>query len=66
MIDIQFSRFSLPISVLRALDTEANRIYDRNHLLYDDALLTTCYTQHALRPLIDSETTKGISPKFFL
>ena len=33
---------SLPISVLRCLDTEA-------------ALLTRCYTQHALRPVIDSK-----------
>ena len=47
---------SLPISVLRVLDTEANKFYDRNHQLYDAALLTRCYTQHALRPLIDSET----------
>ena len=47
---------SLPISVLRILDTEANKFYDRNHQLYDAALLTRCYTQHALRPYIDSET----------
>ena len=47
---------SLPISVLRVLDTEANKIYDRNHQLYDAALLTRCYTQHALRQFIDSET----------
>ena len=46
---------SLPISVLRILDTEANKFYDRNHHLYDAALLTRCYTQHALRPFIDSE-----------
>ena len=46
---------SLPISVLRILDTEANEFYDRNHQLYDAALLTRCYTQHALRPFIDSE-----------
>ena len=46
---------SLPISVLRILDTEANKFYDRNHQLYDAALLTRCYTQHALRPFIDSE-----------
>ena len=46
---------SLPISVLRILDTEANKFYDRNHQLYDVALLTRCYTQHALRPFIDSE-----------
>ena len=47
---------SLPISVLRILDTEANKFYDRNHKLYDAARLTRCYTQHALRPFIDSET----------
>ena len=47
---------SLPISVLRILDTEANKFYDRNHQLYDAALLTRCYTQHALHPFIDSET----------
>ena len=47
---------SLPISVLRILDTEANKFYDRNHQLYDAALLTRCYTQYALRPFIDSET----------
>ena len=46
---------SLPIPVLRILDTEANRCYDRNHQMYEAALLTGCYTQHALRPLIDSE-----------
>ena len=47
---------SLPITVLRSLDTEANRFYDRNHQMYDAALLTRCYTQHALRPFIDSES----------
>ena len=47
---------SLPISVLRVLDTEANKFYDRNHQLYDAALLRRCYTQHALRPFIYSET----------
>ena len=46
----------LPISVLRILDTEANKFNDRNHQLYDAALLTRCYTQHALCPFIDSET----------
>ena len=34
---------------------EANKFYDRAHRLYDAALLTRCYTQHALRPYIDSE-----------
>ena len=47
---------SLPISVLRILHTEANKFYDRNHQLYDAALLTRCCTQHALHPFIDSET----------
>ena len=47
---------SLPIAVLRSLDTEANRFYDRNHQMYDAALLTRCYTQHDLRPFIDSES----------
>ena len=47
---------SLPVSVLRILDTEANKFYDRNHQLYDAAILTRCYTQHALRQFIDSET----------
>ena len=46
---------SLPISVLRILDTEANKFYDRSNQLYDAALLTRDYTQHALRPYIDSE-----------
>ena len=47
---------SLPISVLCILDTAVNKFYDRNHQLYDAALLTRCFTQHALRPFIDSET----------
>ena len=46
---------SLPISVLRSLDTEANKLYDRTNRLYDAALLTRCYTQHAVRPVIDSK-----------
>ena len=46
---------SLPISVLRILDTEANKFYDRSNQLYEVALLTRDYTQHALRPYIDSE-----------
>ena len=46
---------SLPISVLSSLDTEANRFHDRSNRLYDTALLTRCYTQHALRPVIDSK-----------
>ena len=40
---------------LRKLDDEANKFYDRKHDLYEAALLTRCYTQHALRPYTDSE-----------
>ena len=46
---------SLPIPVLCILDIEANRFYDRIHQMYEAALLTRCYTQHALRPFIDAE-----------
>ena len=37
------------------MDTEANKFYNRSDRLYDAALLTRCYTQHALRPVIDSK-----------
>ena len=40
---------------LRKLDEESNKFYDRKHDLYHTAFLTRCYTQHALRPYIDSE-----------
>ena len=46
---------SLPISVLRILDTEANKFYDRSNQLYDAALHTRGYTQYAPRPYIASE-----------
>ena len=46
---------TLSISSLCTLDIEANKFYDRAHRLYDAAILTRCYTQHALRPYIDSE-----------
>ena len=46
---------SLSIPVLPILDIQANRFYDRNHQMYEAALLTRCYTQHALRPFIDAE-----------
>ena len=45
---------TLSISSLCNLDIEANKFYDRAHRLYDAAILTRCYTQHALRPYIDS------------
>ena len=46
---------SLPIPVLRILDIDADRFYDRNHQMYEAALLTRCYTQHVLLPFIDAE-----------
>ena len=46
---------SLPISVLRNLELEANELYDRANKLYKAALLTRCYVQHFLSPYIDSE-----------
>ena len=46
---------TLSISSHRNLDIEANKFYDRAHRFYDAALLTWCYTQHALPPYIDSE-----------
>ena len=46
---------SFLISVLRSLDTEANTFDDRTNRLYKAALLTRYYTQHALRPVIDSK-----------
>ena len=46
---------SLPISVLHSLDNEANKFYDISSRLYDAALLTRCYTKHALRLVIDSK-----------
>ena len=49
------SRLRLFISSLRKLDEESNQFYDRKHDLYEAALLTRCYTQHALCPYIDSE-----------
>ena len=46
---------SLSSASLRKLDEEANKFYDRKNDLYHTALLIRCYTQHALRPYIDSE-----------
>ena len=46
---------SLPISVLRNLELEANILYDRANKLYKAALLTRCYVQPFLSPYIDSE-----------
>ena len=46
---------TLSISSLRNLDIEAYKFYDRANRLYDAALLTWCYPQHALQPYIDSK-----------
>ena len=46
---------SFPISVLRNLELEANKLYDRANKLYKAALLTRCYVHHFLSPYIDSE-----------
>ena len=46
---------SLPISVLRNLELEANKLCDRVSKLYKAALLTRCYVQHFLSRYIDSE-----------
>ena len=46
---------SLPISVLRNLELEANKLYDRANKFYKAALLTRCYVQHFFSPYIDSE-----------
>ena len=46
---------SLPISVLRNIELEAIKLYDRANKLYKAALLTRCYVQHFLSPYIDSE-----------
>ena len=46
---------SRSISSLHNLDIGANKFYDRAHRVYDAALLTRCYTKHALWPYIDSK-----------
>ena len=46
---------TISISSLRNLNIEVNKFYDRAHRLYVAAILTRCYTQHALWPYIDSE-----------
>ena len=52
---LNFILSSLPISVLRNLEVEANKLYDRANKLYKAAFLTRCYVQHFLSPYIDSE-----------
>ena len=57
---------TLSISSLRNLDIEANKFYDRAHRLNDAALLTRCYTQHALPPYTDSKINHTRHSKFNL
>ena len=45
----------LPISILRNLELEANKLYDRAYKLYKAPLLTRCYVQHFLSPNVNSE-----------
>ena len=47
-----FKQALLSISSLRKFDDEANKFYDRKHDLYEAALLTICYSQHALRLIL--------------
>ena len=46
---------SLSISSVCIWDIKANTFYNKANHLYDAALCTRCYTQHALGPYIDSE-----------
>ena len=45
----------MPILVLRNLEEEANKFYDRAYKSYNADLLTICYVKHFLSPYIDSE-----------
>ena len=45
----------MPISILRNLELEANKQYNRANTLYKAALLTRCYVQHFLSPYINSK-----------
>ena len=57
MVGMAYFHFlsSLPISVLRNLELEANKLYNRASKLYKTALLTRCFVQHFFSPYIDSE-----------
>ena len=55
MVGMVYFFSSLPISVLRNLELEANKLYDRANKLYKAALLTRCYVQHFLSPYINSD-----------
>ena len=42
----------------------ADKLHERAHRLYNVALLTRCYTQHVLRPYIESDIHKATSSLF--
>ena len=54
MVDLAYFIFKF-ISVLRNVELEANKLYDRANKLFKVALLKRCYVQHFLSPYIDSE-----------
>ena len=54
-VDVYPTSCKRAVSSLRKLDEHANKFYDRKLDLYEAALLTRYYTQHVLRPYIDSE-----------
>ena len=47
--------FHLDLMIIFTMKEIFLKFYDRKHDLYEAALLTRCYTQHALCPYIDSE-----------
>ena len=57
MVGMAFFSFIsfLSISVLRNLEKEANKLYDRANKLYKAPLVTRCYVQHFFSPYTDTE-----------
>ena len=65
----EITDFKLPIYFrIKVLDTEANKFFGINHLLFEAVLLTRCYIQNSLRSVIDSETNhiKAVNKSYFL
>ena len=56
---------SLPIAVLRSLDTEANRFYDRNHQMYDAALFTDFCNRWCKREGVEDNALKECKRSIF-
>ena len=57
--DMQCFNFLVPY-LFQSYACVSNRFNDRNHQTFKAALLTRCYIQHALRPLIDSENNHKV------